>query len=263
MESTLHHPLAPEDILLQDFKPSLHGSCPLGSRHIVKGIWVYIGGRSTSVELRGAHEDSCPSRERELFMRRSGSGARPWSSGEAAAGESKTGRLAGGCVRSRVRWPGHAARARGGASKGGGRRAWRSSLASGQDASDARAGTWGREEKQGEGGAIVVGIEDASDAGAGEGMRFPDERGGVGGRRGRRSRHRGRKRRASLAHVGDRCGSPWRPGSMQQRDEVARVRAGRCATAGAGNGGGSGDSAGRGRRRPVRRGITEVGGGTL
>ena len=76
----------------------------------------------------------------------------------------------------------------------------------------------------------------ASDAGAGEGMRCPDERGGVGGRRGRRGRHRGRKRRASLAHVGDRCGSPWRPGSMQERDEVARVRAGRRATAGAGNG---------------------------
>ena len=34
MESTLHHPLAPEDFLLHSFKPGLHGSRPLGSLHI-------------------------------------------------------------------------------------------------------------------------------------------------------------------------------------------------------------------------------------
>lgn len=36
MESTLHHPLAPEDILFHSFKPSLHGSRPLGTGHIAK-----------------------------------------------------------------------------------------------------------------------------------------------------------------------------------------------------------------------------------
>mgnify|MGYP005842248689 CR=1 FL=1 len=32
--STFHHPLAPEDLLLHSFKPSLHGSRPLGALHI-------------------------------------------------------------------------------------------------------------------------------------------------------------------------------------------------------------------------------------
>ena len=34
IESTLHHPLAPEDFLLHSFKNGLHSSCPLGSFHI-------------------------------------------------------------------------------------------------------------------------------------------------------------------------------------------------------------------------------------
>ncbi|KAE8768142.1 hypothetical protein D1007_60422 [Hordeum vulgare] len=34
IETTFHHPLAPEDFLLHSFKPSLHGSSPLGSLHI-------------------------------------------------------------------------------------------------------------------------------------------------------------------------------------------------------------------------------------
>ena len=34
IESTLHHPLAPEDFLLHSFKPGLHGSRPLGTLHI-------------------------------------------------------------------------------------------------------------------------------------------------------------------------------------------------------------------------------------
>ena len=28
VESTLHHPIAPEDVLLHSFEPSLHSSCP-------------------------------------------------------------------------------------------------------------------------------------------------------------------------------------------------------------------------------------------
>ena len=36
VESTLHHPLAPEDVLLHSFKPGLHGSCPLGTWHIAE-----------------------------------------------------------------------------------------------------------------------------------------------------------------------------------------------------------------------------------
>ena len=36
MESMFHHPLAPEDILLHSFEPSLHSSRPLGTGHIVK-----------------------------------------------------------------------------------------------------------------------------------------------------------------------------------------------------------------------------------
>ena len=36
IEPTLHHPLAPEDVLLHSFKPDLHGSCPLGTRHIME-----------------------------------------------------------------------------------------------------------------------------------------------------------------------------------------------------------------------------------
>ena len=35
VESTLHHHLAPEDLLLHSFKPDLHGSRPLGTLHIV------------------------------------------------------------------------------------------------------------------------------------------------------------------------------------------------------------------------------------
>ena len=31
VESTLHHPLAPEDVLFRSFKPGLHGSRPLGT----------------------------------------------------------------------------------------------------------------------------------------------------------------------------------------------------------------------------------------
>ena len=34
IESTFHHPLAPEDLLLHSFKPGLHGSHPLGTLHI-------------------------------------------------------------------------------------------------------------------------------------------------------------------------------------------------------------------------------------
>ena len=34
VESTLHHPLALEDILLHGFEPSLHGSLPLGPLNI-------------------------------------------------------------------------------------------------------------------------------------------------------------------------------------------------------------------------------------
>ena len=34
IESTFHHPLAPEDLLLHSFKPGLHGSRPLGALHI-------------------------------------------------------------------------------------------------------------------------------------------------------------------------------------------------------------------------------------
>ena len=34
IESTLHHPLALEDVLLHSSKPGLHGSSPLGSLHI-------------------------------------------------------------------------------------------------------------------------------------------------------------------------------------------------------------------------------------
>ena len=34
IESTFHHPLAPEDFLLHSFKPSLNGSSPLGALHI-------------------------------------------------------------------------------------------------------------------------------------------------------------------------------------------------------------------------------------
>ena len=36
IEPTLHHPLAPEDVLLHSFKPGLHGSHPLGTRHIAE-----------------------------------------------------------------------------------------------------------------------------------------------------------------------------------------------------------------------------------
>ena len=36
VESTLHHPLAPEDLLLHSFKPGLHGSRPLGTWHIAE-----------------------------------------------------------------------------------------------------------------------------------------------------------------------------------------------------------------------------------
>ena len=36
IKPTLHHPLAPEDFLLHGFKPSLHGSRPLGAGHIAK-----------------------------------------------------------------------------------------------------------------------------------------------------------------------------------------------------------------------------------
>ena len=36
VESMLHHPLAPEDVLLHSFKPSLHGSRPLGTWHIAE-----------------------------------------------------------------------------------------------------------------------------------------------------------------------------------------------------------------------------------
>ena len=36
IESTFHHPLAAEDILFHSFKPSLHGSRPLRTRHIVE-----------------------------------------------------------------------------------------------------------------------------------------------------------------------------------------------------------------------------------
>ena len=36
IESTLHHPLAPEDLLLHSFKPSLHGSRPFGALHIME-----------------------------------------------------------------------------------------------------------------------------------------------------------------------------------------------------------------------------------
>ena len=34
IESTFHHPLAPEDFLLHSFKPGLHGSSSLGALHI-------------------------------------------------------------------------------------------------------------------------------------------------------------------------------------------------------------------------------------
>ena len=34
IESTLHHPLALEDVLLHGSKPGLHGSSPPGSLHI-------------------------------------------------------------------------------------------------------------------------------------------------------------------------------------------------------------------------------------
>ena len=36
IESTLHHPLAPEDVLFHSFKPGLHGSRPLGTWHIAE-----------------------------------------------------------------------------------------------------------------------------------------------------------------------------------------------------------------------------------
>ena len=36
VESTLHHPFAPEDVLLHSFKPGLHGSHPLGTWHIME-----------------------------------------------------------------------------------------------------------------------------------------------------------------------------------------------------------------------------------
>ena len=36
IESTRHHPLAPEDLLLHSFKPGLHGSRPLGTWHIAE-----------------------------------------------------------------------------------------------------------------------------------------------------------------------------------------------------------------------------------
>ena len=36
VESTLHHPLASEDVLLHSFKPGLHGSRPLGTWHIAE-----------------------------------------------------------------------------------------------------------------------------------------------------------------------------------------------------------------------------------
>ena len=36
IEATLNHPLAPEDLLLHSFKPSLHGSRPLGAGHTAK-----------------------------------------------------------------------------------------------------------------------------------------------------------------------------------------------------------------------------------
>src|SRR5215216_2713129 len=44
IESTFHHPLAPEDFLLDSFEPSLHGSSPLGSLHIadVKHPLTYL-----------------------------------------------------------------------------------------------------------------------------------------------------------------------------------------------------------------------------
>ena len=35
IESTFHHPLARKDFLLHSFKPSIHGSSPLGALHIV------------------------------------------------------------------------------------------------------------------------------------------------------------------------------------------------------------------------------------
>ena len=35
IESTFHHPLAAEDILFHSFKPSLHGSSPLGALHFM------------------------------------------------------------------------------------------------------------------------------------------------------------------------------------------------------------------------------------
>ena len=36
IESTFHHPLSLEDFLLHSFEPSLHGSRPLRTRHIVE-----------------------------------------------------------------------------------------------------------------------------------------------------------------------------------------------------------------------------------
>ena len=36
IESTLHHPLSLEDVLLHSFKPGLHGSRPLGTWHITE-----------------------------------------------------------------------------------------------------------------------------------------------------------------------------------------------------------------------------------
>ena len=34
IESMLHHPLAPDDLVLHSFKPGLHSSRPLGTLHI-------------------------------------------------------------------------------------------------------------------------------------------------------------------------------------------------------------------------------------
>ena len=36
IEPTLHHPFAPEDVLIYSFKPGLHGSRPLGTWHIAE-----------------------------------------------------------------------------------------------------------------------------------------------------------------------------------------------------------------------------------
>ena len=42
---SLHHPFAPEDLMLHSFKPGLHGSCPFGTFHIIdvkhpSCIWI-------------------------------------------------------------------------------------------------------------------------------------------------------------------------------------------------------------------------------